>query len=100
MREGAGDRHGETRLPQFVHRLYFDLQTIEGVRPLDIWNGVREFFDPFEKTSLIANLYKIVIPLVNERCFGRPFDVHSRRAQETVTAVISWLLEGEGEAIF
>ncbi|MGA2479077.1 MAG: hypothetical protein ABSG63_10055 [Spirochaetia bacterium] len=100
MREGTGDRHGETRLPQFAHRLYFDLQTIEGVRPLDIWNGVREFFDPFEKTSLIANLYKIVIPLVNERCFGRPFDMHSRRALETVTAVISWLLEGEGEAIF
>jgi hypothetical protein len=81
MHEGAGDRHGETRLPQFVHRLYFDLQTIEGVRPLDIWNGVRESFDPFEKAALIGNLYKIVIPLVNERCFGRPFALHSRRAK-------------------
>jgi hypothetical protein len=100
MRDGAGDRHGETRLPQFAHRLYFDLQTIEGVRTLDIWNGVRESFDPFEKTALIANLYKIVIPLVNELCLGRPFDVHSRRAREAVSAVMSWLLEGTGEGIF
>ena len=100
MREGPGDRHGETRFPQFVHRLYFDLQTIEGVRPLDIWNGVRESFDAFEKTALIANLYKIVIPLVNERCFGRPFALHSRRAKETVSALITWLLEAVGEGIF
>jgi hypothetical protein len=100
MREGTGERHGETRLPQFVHGLYFDLQTIEGVQPLEIWNGVRESFDPFEKTALVRNLYKIVIPLVNERCAGRPFEEHSRRARETVSAVLAWLLEGSGEAVF
>jgi hypothetical protein len=100
MREGTGERHGETRLPQFVHGLYFDLQTIEGVQPLEIWNGVRESFDPFEKTALVRNLYKIVIPLVNERCAGRPFAEHSRLARKTVSVVLAWLLEGSGEAIF
>ena len=72
----------DSRLSQFVHGLYFDIQTIEGVQSLEIWNGIRESFDSYEKTGLIRNLYKIVIPLVNERCFGRSFDVHSRLAKK------------------
>ncbi len=83
----------ETRLAQFVHGLYFDIQTIEGVRPLEIWNGIREIFDPFEKTALVKNVYKIAMPLVNARCFGRPFELHSRRAHETVEAVLRWFGE-------
>ena len=63
MREAAS---ADGRLQQFVRGLYFDLQRIEGVKPLEIWNGVREFFDPFEKANLVKNLYKIVVPLVNE----------------------------------
>ena len=77
----------DTRLAQFVHGLYFDIQTIEGVQPLEVWNGIRELFDPYEKTSLVKNLYKIAMPLVNTRCYGRPFELHSRRAKETVDAV-------------
>jgi hypothetical protein len=64
-------------------------QTIEGVQPLEIWNGIRELFDPLEKTGLVKNLYKIAMPLVNEKCFGQPFDVHSRRAKATVDATRS-----------
>jgi hypothetical protein len=94
MRES--DREREVNLPQFVRGLYFDLQTIEGVQPLEIWNGVRESFDPFEKALLLANLCKIVVPLVNERCSGRPFDVHSRRAAETVAAAAAELLAEDG----
>lgn len=79
------------RLVSFVHTLYFDIQTIEGVKPLEIWNGVREFDDPFEKTGLVKNLYKIAVPLVNEAFFGRPFEQHSRAARETVSEALSSL---------
>jgi hypothetical protein len=79
----------DNRLVQFVHGLYFDIQTIEGVKPLEIWNGVRERDDPFEKTGLVKNLYKIAIPLVNERCFRLPFEVHSRSAKETVARALA-----------
>jgi hypothetical protein len=90
----------DTRLAQFVHGLYFDIQTIEGVQPLEIWNGIRELFDPLEKTGLVKNLYKIAMPLVNEKCFGQPFDVHSRRAKATVDATLSWFSEDPEERIF
>jgi hypothetical protein len=90
----------DSRLAQFVHGLYFDLQTIEGVQPLEIWNGIRELFDPFEKTSLVKNLYKIVMPLVNTKCFGRPFELHARRAKSTVDAVLGWFSEDPETRIF
>jgi hypothetical protein len=94
MRETGRER--DVNLPQFARGLYFDLQTIEGVQPLEIWNGVRESYDPFEKALLLCNLCKIVVPLVNERCSGRPFDVHSRRVAETVAATATGLLEENG----
>ena len=90
----------DTRLAQFVHGLYFDIQTIEGVQPLEIWNGIRELFDPFEKTSLVKNLYKVAMPLVNEKCYGRPFELHSRRAKATVDATLSWFQADPDERIF
>jgi hypothetical protein len=89
-----------TSLAQFVRGLYFDIQTIEGVQPLEIWNGVREAFDPFEMTLLVKNLYKIALPLVNERCFGQAFEIHSRRAHETVSALIAWFLGNAEERLF
>ena len=90
MRESKGDAHTDARLSEFVRGLYFEILAIEGVRPLEIWNGIRELFDPYEKTALIKNLYKIVFPLVNERCFGWPFAEHSRLARETVGTVMDW----------
>jgi hypothetical protein len=90
----------ETRPAQFVRGLYFDIQTIEGVQPLEIWNGVRELFDPLEKTGLVKNLYKIVLPLVNERCYGRPFEVHARMAKATVAAVIAWFSKDPDTRMF
>jgi len=90
MRESTGEAQRDARMPEFVRDLYFEIQTIEGVQPLEIWNGVRELFDPYEKTLLIKNLYKIVFPLVNERCFGWPFSEHSRLARETVGTVMDW----------
>jgi len=90
----------DTRLAQFVHGLYFDIQTIEGVQPLEVWNGIRELFDPYEKTSLVKNLYKIAMPLVNTRCYGRPFELHSRRAKETVDAVLDWFSKDPEARIF
>ena len=90
----------DTRLAQFVHGLYFDIQTIEGVRPLEIWNGIRELDDPYETTRLVKNLYKIVVPLVNEGSFGLPFKQHSRRAKDTVMAVIAWFSENPDARIF
>ncbi len=83
-------RDAHSGLAPFVRELYFELQTIEGVKPLEIWSGFHDAEDSFEKASLIKNLYKIVIPLVNERCFGRPFAEHSRAAYETVAAVVAW----------
>lgn len=90
----------DSRPVQFVHALYFELQTIEGVRPLEIWNGVRELFDPYEKTLLIKNLYKIVVPLVNEQLFGRPFQAHSARAREAVAALLASLAEDPDSHVF
>ena len=90
----------DSRPVQFVHSLYFELQTIEGVRPLEIWNGVRELFDPYEKTLLIKNLYKIVVPLVNEQFFGRPFEAHSARAREAVAALLAYLAENPDSRVF
>jgi hypothetical protein len=89
-----------TRLAQFVHGLYFDIQTIEGVQPLEIWNGIRELSDPYEKTSLVKNLYKIAMPLVNTKCYGRPFALHSRRARATVDAVLDWFSKDPEARIF
>jgi hypothetical protein len=90
MRESTGDAHIDARLSEFARDLYFDIQTIEGVQSLEIWNGIREFFDPYEKTLLIKNLFKVVFPLVNEHCFGWPFSEHSRLARETVGTIIDW----------
>jgi hypothetical protein len=100
IEDERGDRGMESRLVAFVHSLYFELQTIEGVRPLEIWNGVREIFDPYEKTLLVKNLYKIVVPLVNEQIFGRPFEAHSARAREAVAALLSYLAENPDSRVF
>ncbi|MFI5368547.1 MAG: hypothetical protein ACHQ1F_06000 [Spirochaetia bacterium] len=99
MRESTGDAQIE-RLSEFVRGLYFEIQTIEGVQPLEIWNGIRELFDPYEKTALIKNLYKIVFPLVNEQCFGWPFAEHSRLARETVAAVLDWFSSDPDTRLF
>ena len=99
MRESTGDAQ-IARLSEFVRGLYFEIQTIEGVRPLEIWNGIRELYDPYEKTALIKNLYKIVFPLVNERCFGWPFAEHSRLARETVSTVLDWFSADPEERLF
>lgn len=90
----------ESRIVRFVHSLYFELQTIEGVRPLEIWNGVREAFDPFEKANLIKNLYKIVVPLVNEKCYGRPFEEHSARARDAVQSLLVYLTDSPDSRVF
>jgi hypothetical protein len=70
------------------------------VLPLEIWNGIRERDDSFEMTRLVKNLYKIVIPLVNERCFGKPFSHHSRRAKAAVTALIAWFTGSPESRLF
>jgi hypothetical protein len=88
------------RLEQFVRGLYFDLQRIDGVKPLEIWNGVREFFDPFEKANLAKNLYKIALPLVNEACFGRPFGEHAAAARTVVERSAAWFAERPQERMF
>ena len=90
----------DTRIAQFVRGLYFDVQTVEGVKPLEIWNGFREFDDPFEKSGLIKNLYKIAVPLVNEHCFGQPFERQSRRAKTTVSAVLAFFNENPDSRVF
>jgi hypothetical protein len=77
-------------LVQFVRGLYFEVQTVEGVRPLEIWNGVRERSDPYEVALLSKNLLKIVIPLVNEKCAGRAFVEHQERVKRTLAALIAW----------
>jgi hypothetical protein len=100
MRENTGEAHRDARLSEFVRGLYFEIQTIEGVQPLEIWNGIRELFDPYEKTALIKNLYKIVFPLVNERCFGWPFTEHSRLARETVGTVLDWFSSDPDSRLF
>jgi len=90
----------DTRLAQFVRGLYFEIQTIEGVQPLEIWIGIRETFDSYEMTALVKNLYKIVVPLVNERCFGTPFARHSRVAHRAVNALIAWFSEDPDTRLF
>ena len=77
-------------LVRFVRGLYFEVQTVEGVKPLEIWNGVRERYDPYEMAHLVKNFLKIVIPLVNEQCAGSAFVEHQRRVQETLAALLDW----------
>lgn len=96
MREASADARRE----QLVRGLYFDLQRIDGVKPLEIWNGVREFFDPFEQANLVKNLYKIALPLVNEACFGRPFDEHAAAARAVVERGTAWFVERPEERLF
>ena len=87
-------------MTDFVHSLYFEMQSVEGVRPLEIWNGVRELFDPCEKTRLVKNLCKIVVPLVNEQCFGQPFEAHSARVRTAVQALLDWLTANPDSRMF
>ena len=75
-------------LTQFVRTLYFDTQTVENVKPLEVWNGVREQQDPFEAASLAKNLLKIVVPLVNERCIGKPFSAHARMIRQALDSLL------------
>jgi hypothetical protein len=77
-------------LGQFVRTLYFEIQTVEDVKSLEIWNGIRQKVDPFETASLAKNLLKIAVPLVNEACTGRPFHVHARRTKQTLAALMTW----------
>jgi hypothetical protein len=88
------------RLQQFVRGLFFDLRRIDGVKPLEIWNGVREFFDSFEKAALLKNLYKIALPLVNEACFGRPFEEHAAAARAAVEETAAWFVEDPARRLF
>jgi hypothetical protein len=90
----------EGRRQQFVRSLYFDLQRIDGVKPLEIWNGVREYFDPYEKANLAKNLYKIALPLVNESCFGRPFVQHGAAARAAVEETAAWFVSSPGPRLF
>jgi hypothetical protein len=90
----------ENRLVQFVRGLYFDMQTVEGVKPLEIWNGVRENQDPLEMACLVKNLLKIVIPMVNESCSGKAFEVHSRRTKDTLDALLAWFSEERDARLF
>lgn len=96
----AGNEGMETRIAQFVRGLFFDIQTIEGVKPLEIWNGVRESEDSFEIAALVKNLYKIALPLVNELSSGQPFEVHAFRAQGTVEGVLRHFLEAPEPRLF
>jgi len=90
----------DTRIGPFVRELFFDIQTIEGVKTLEIWNGIRESEDAFETTSLVKNLNKITLPLINELCAGLPFEVHAARSQKTVEGVLRFFLENRGERLF
>jgi hypothetical protein len=87
-------------LDQFIRELFFDLQTIDGVKSLEIWNGLRESEDQLERASLIKNLYKIALPLANERCAGRPFAVHADLSYRTVAGVLGHFLSDAGAALF
>jgi hypothetical protein len=80
----------EERLARFIVSLYFDTQRIDGVKSLEIWNGIRERNDPLEKCLLVKNLFKIVVPLVNGEFFARPLPTHGLAAK----AVVASLLEG------
>ncbi|HUI71723.1 MAG TPA: hypothetical protein VL354_14480 [Spirochaetia bacterium] len=95
MREETGER-----LDHFIRELFFDLQTIDGVKPLEIWNGFRESDDQIERTSLIKNLYKIALPLANERCAGRAFEAHAANAYMTVEGVLACYSGTSRDALF
>jgi hypothetical protein len=97
MRETAS---ADERRERFVRGLYFDLQRIDGVKPLEIWNGVREFFDPYEKANLVKNLYKIALPFANEACFGRPFEEHAATARTAVEEAARWFVENPAQRLF
>ena len=90
----------DAKLAQFARGLYFELQTIEGVKPIEIWSGFHEMQDSFEKAGLVKNLYKITVPLVNERCYGRPFSEHARLSKETVGAVVKGFSADLDAALF
>ncbi len=90
----------DNRLVQFVHGLYFDMQTVEEVKPLEIWNGVREKHDQREMANLAKNLLKIVIPLVNEECSAKTFSFHSHRVRETLTELMAWIAEDPDARLF
>ena len=90
----------DSSLVQFVRGLYFEVQTVEGVQPLEIWNGVREKHDPYEMAYLAKNLLKIVVPLVNEQCAGSAFTEHQRRVKETLAALIAWYEEDPEARLF
>jgi hypothetical protein len=90
----------DSSLVQFVRGLYFDMQTVEGVKPLEIWNGVREKHDPLEMAGLTKNLLKIVIPLVNESCSGKAFGLHSQRVRKTLAALMLWFDENPEQRMF
>ena len=90
----------DTGLARFVRDLFFDLQTIDGVKPLEIWNGIRESDDQLEIANLVKNLYKIALPIVNETCAGRRFEVHGERARRTVEEVLGYFLEAPEARLF
>jgi hypothetical protein len=95
MREETGER-----LEQFIHELFFDLQTVDGVKPLEIWSGFREPEDQREKASLVKNLYKIALPLANEQCAGQPFDAHAAKAYLAVAGVMKHFSADSGAELF
>ncbi len=95
MHEEKGERAG-----QFVRELFFDLQTIDGVKPLEIWNGFREPEDQGEKAALVKNLYKIALPLVNEHCAGKPFEAHAAKVYMTVAGILKEFSRHSGTALF
>ena len=87
-------------LARFARALYFDIQSIDGVKPLEIWNGLRELDEPFEKASLIKNLCKIVVPLVNEECFDRGSSDHAGLVERSVKALYADLCKDPQTLIF
>jgi hypothetical protein len=70
------------------------------VKPLEIWNGIREIHDPLELTNLVKNLYKIVVPVVNEALFGRPFESHARAAHDAVAGLLLLYTGSHAEDLF
>jgi hypothetical protein len=90
----------DARRAQFVRGLYFDLQRIDGVKPLEVWNGVREFFDTYEKANLVKNLYKIALPIANAACHGLPFPEHGTKARTLVEETARWLVESPQARLF
>ena len=93
-------RTGLREWDAIVRSLYFDIQKVDGVKPLEIWNGLREVSDPVELIHLVKNLYKIVIPVVNEELSGRQFAEHSRVAKESVSELLNRLREKPDQLVF